>query len=144
MIAYADTSFLAALYLGGPRADDAIGLLRAAGGRLPLTPLGRLELFNALRLAAFRGQIRRAQAGALAAAALADLAAGTLYPSPSPSDWFERAEMLSEAHTAELGTRSLDVLHVASALALGADTLLTFDRRQAALARAAGLRVRPA
>ena len=142
MIAYADTSFLAALYLGGPRADDAIGLLRAAGGRLPLTPLGRLELFNALRLAAFRGQIRRAQAGALAAAALADLAAGTLYP--SPSDWFERAEMLSEAHTAELGTRSLDVLHVASALALGADTLLTFDRRQAALARAAGLRVRPA
>ncbi len=38
-----------------------------------------------------------------------------------------------------LGTRSLDVLHVATALVLGADVFCTLDERQARLATAAGL-----
>jgi len=38
-----------------------------------------------------------------------------------------------------LGTRSLDILHVASALVLGLPTFLTFDQRQCALANAARL-----
>jgi hypothetical protein len=37
--------------------------------------------------------------------------------------------------------RALDALHVASALALAADDSYTFNRDQAQLARAAGLRV---
>ena len=40
-----------------------------------------------------------------------------------------------------LGTHSLDVLHVAPALAPDAATFLTFDLRQSKLARAARLRV---
>jgi predicted nucleic acid-binding protein len=51
------------------------------------------------------------------------------------------AERLSAAHSEKLGTRSLDILHVASALVLGSVSFLTFDRRQAALARVAGLKV---
>ncbi len=39
-----------------------------------------------------------------------------------------------------LGCRSLDVLHVASALKLGFRNFLTFDRRQQQLAKTAGLR----
>ena len=50
------------------------------------------------------------------------------------------AERLSAQHSEKLGTRSLDVLHVAAALTLGLSVMLTFDVRQAALARAAGLR----
>jgi predicted nucleic acid-binding protein len=50
------------------------------------------------------------------------------------------AERLSALHSETLGTRSLDVLHVAAAIVLGLRELLTFDRRQAALARAAGLK----
>lgn len=42
---------------------------------------------------------------------------------------------------ADLGTRTLDVLHVASAVALGAQRFVTYDIRQAALAKAVGLRV---
>jgi hypothetical protein len=54
---------------------------------------------------------------------------------------FSRAESLSRKHSAALGTRSLDVLHVATALELGAVHFVTADVRQAKLAKAAGLRV---
>jgi hypothetical protein len=39
--------------------------------------------------------------------------------------------------------RSLDILHVAIALELGATLFLTFDHAQKRLAQAAGLKVRP-
>jgi predicted nucleic acid-binding protein len=52
---------------------------------------------------------------------------------------FERAQALAGKHTGRLGVRSLDILHVAVALELQAEAFLTFDRRQARLARAEGL-----
>lgn len=52
-----------------------------------------------------------------------------------------RATELSRLHTPVVGTRTLDVLHVASAVELGCRTLITYDERQAALARAVKLRV---
>ena len=52
-----------------------------------------------------------------------------------------RAGEISRAHTATVGCRSLDVLHVATALELGLRTFVTFDRRQQQLARVAGLKV---
>jgi predicted nucleic acid-binding protein len=39
----------------------------------------------------------------------------------------------------QLGTRTLDTLHVASALELGASEFWTFDQRQQKLAKAVGL-----
>jgi predicted nucleic acid-binding protein len=51
------------------------------------------------------------------------------------------AERLSAMHSEKLGTRSLDILHVAAAVVLGKQEFLTFDQRQAALAKAAGLDV---
>jgi predicted nucleic acid-binding protein len=53
----------------------------------------------------------------------------------------DRAALLSTSHTASLGTRALDVLHVASALTLDARRFVSYDERQAALAKAVGLRV---
>lgn len=143
MNAYADTSFLATLYLTDPRLETSASSLAAVGGRTPLTPLGRLELLNTLQLAAFRRLITIAEAAELVASVKADIAAGILYFLPFPDGVFEQAEALSLSHSHRLGLRSLDILHVATTLALGADTLLTYDRRQAALARAAGLRIRP-
>jgi predicted nucleic acid-binding protein len=43
--------------------------------------------------------------------------------------------------TPQLGTRTLDVLYVASAVKLQADMFYTFDRNQEKLARAEGLPV---
>lgn len=51
------------------------------------------------------------------------------------------AAELSRKHTATLGTRTLDVLHVASALTLGRRAFVTYDERLAALARAVKLKV---
>jgi hypothetical protein len=54
-----------------------------------------------------------------------------------------KAQRLSEHYSATLGTRSLDILHVTAARSARARHFLTFDARQAALARRAGLTVSP-
>jgi predicted nucleic acid-binding protein len=53
----------------------------------------------------------------------------------------ERARQLSTAHTDRLGTRAIDLLHVACALLLECEVFLTFDERQAELAKSEGLKV---
>jgi predicted nucleic acid-binding protein len=63
-----------------------------------------------------------------------------------PVEWPEvhsTAERLSAQYTVSGGYRTLDILHVATALQVEADQLLTFDASQSALARAAGLGVAP-
>ena len=52
------------------------------------------------------------------------------------------AENLASAHTETLGVRSFDLLHVGLATALNVTEFLTFDTRQSALAKAAGLKVK--
>jgi len=47
----------------------------------------------------------------------------------------------SRQRTAKGGNRTLDILHVATAVHLGAKQFLTFDARQRELAKYAGLRV---
>jgi predicted nucleic acid-binding protein len=56
---------------------------------------------------------------------------------------FQRAQGLSRAHSRVIGCRSLDILHVASAIEIGAKIFWTFDGRQNELARQAGLKVNP-
>jgi hypothetical protein len=51
-----------------------------------------------------------------------------------------RAAELSRRYTPALGTRSLDVLHVACAVELKLAHLLSFDVRQQQLAASAGLK----
>jgi hypothetical protein len=65
----------------------------------------------------------------------ADLADGRLTLADVP--WrraLDRATELSRLYTPKLGTRTLDVLHVASAVELGCRSLVTYDERQAAIA----------
>src|SRR5262249_7796597 len=60
-------------------------------------------------------------------------------PAYDLGDVHERAERLARRHAAALGPRSLDTLHVAAAQALGISELVTGDRGQSSLAKAAGL-----
>jgi len=62
-------------------------------------------------------------------------------PDYDPVDVYSRAESLSRRYTSILGVRSLDILHVATAVVLDASAFVTHDDRQARLAKAAGLRV---
>lgn len=141
MTAYADTGFLCSLY--APDAHTARAVARMKRQALPLafTWLHQLEFPNALRLRVFRGEIATAQRDASLNLMLADLAGGVLAATSPPLDkTMTEAERLSALHSERLGTRSLDVLHVAATLVLGLAELLTFDARQAALGRAAGLK----
>ena len=109
---------------------------------VPFTWLHQLELRNAMRLRVFRREITADQRGASLNMVLADLAAGVLVAvSPPLAEVVAEAERLSAAHAEQFGTRSLDILHVASALVLGANEFVTYDQRQSALARAAGLKL---
>jgi predicted nucleic acid-binding protein len=62
------------------------------------------------------------------------------------TDWpdvYRLAETISKRHTITGGHRSLDILHVATALLLGAPEFLTFDASQRKLATAEKLKVKP-
>ena len=141
MTAYADTGFLCSLYAPDAHTQRAVVRMARQALPLPVTWLHQLEFRNALRLRVFRREITAAQRDASLNAMLADLAAGVLaHAAPPLSDLTIEAERLSVLHSESLGTRSLDILHVAGALVLGLPEFLACDRRQHALARAAGLK----
>lgn len=140
--AYVDPSALLKLYLHQPE-SSAMNAWRARTRRpLTLTLHGRAEIVNGICLAAFRGAISAEAATDAVASFDEDLAIGRYVIADLL--WraaLQRAAELSRAHTPLLGCRTLDVLHVASALELGKRRFLTFDARQRALARAVGLRL---
>lgn len=109
---------------------------------LPFTPLHRHELRNALRLAVFRQEIDGARRQAAFEDIESDLEDGTLLHIPIPwTTAFREADQLGKEHTEALGVRGVDLLHAGIAKALKMREFLTFDSRQAALARAAGFKV---
>lgn len=144
MSAYADTSFLFSIYLpdaNTPAARSYLGRHRAA---LAFTPLQQYELRNAVRLALFRQHADAGMVGTAWAQIAHHLAVGNLRDTTLAwTDVLHAADQLGETHTATLGTRALDLLHVGAAVTLGLKNFLTFDRRQRALAKAAGLRIGP-
>jgi predicted nucleic acid-binding protein len=137
--AYADTSFLASLYV--PDANSAEAARRMQRLSLPviITPLGELELVNAVQLRLFRKEVRPSEARAATAAFRVDVHNGVFAMRALPEEVLSHARQLAARWTARLGTRSLDIIHVAAAVALRADAFQTFDDRQRKLAKAAGL-----
>jgi predicted nucleic acid-binding protein len=117
--------------------------MRDFRGPLPFTPLHRHELRNAIRLAVFRRQIDEASRSVAFDDMESDLADGILAHVAIPwSDAFRESEKIGALHTEAIGVRGIDLLHAGVALALGAKEFLTFDARQASLAKAAGLKVK--
>jgi predicted nucleic acid-binding protein len=69
-----------------------------------------------------------------------DRAAGLWREAAVPETAFEICIEIAHRHVSRLGARTLDSLHVASAIELGADRFWTFDNRQSELAEAEGLK----
>src|SRR2546421_673614 len=142
--AYPDSSFLVSLACKDGKSADAGAYMLNAAQPLIFTPLHRIEVRNALRNAAARGEITENDCRAGFRQIDDDLSDGLLVHTPvSWTDVFRRADELSEKHAARDGQRTIDLLHVALALECGAKIFLSFDRRQRALAKAAGLKVKP-
>jgi len=138
---YADPSALLKLYVHQPESAAVNAWRRRLRSALAVTLHGRAEIVNGICLAAFRGVIGAEAMRDALASLEEDFAEGRYVQADLL--WrsaLQRAAELSRKHTPAVGCRSLDVLHVASALELGMARFLTFDGRQRVLARAAGLR----
>lgn len=142
-IAYPDTSFLASLYGEDSNSTAAVEEYQRSNLRLVLTPLAEFELMNAFRARVFRKESNASQTEACLRNFEADVSDGLFLRRTVPAGAYERAMALSQRHTPRLGSRAMDILHVAIALDLGAGLFLTFDHAQKRLALAAGIKVRP-
>ena len=144
MVAFADTGFIASLYLKETTSAPARAAIQATPVILPLTPLAMLELRNAFNRCVQRQRITIAQRDALWQDVEADIASGFLMPTAvAPDELHKKARQLSDRHTPTLGTRSLDLLHIATALVLEARQFFSFDDRQRKAAASEGLKVKP-
>ena len=140
MRVYVDTSFLMSLYspdVHSPRAAARMTRLRAS---VLLTPLGEAELTNALELRIFRKEAFEMQIRQAQSKFREHVIAGIFVLEGMPTTVYERSKQIARKRTASLGMRTLDILHVASALLLHADRFWTFDQRQAKLAKLEGMR----
>ncbi len=139
---YADPSALRSLYIHDDRSLRFCSWRRRIGGTLLLTRHGYGEIVNSVALAVFRRDVSRDAAQAAVAALDEDIAEGRLLLVDLPlRRTLDRAADLSRVYTPHLGTRTLDVLHVAAALTLDMKWFVTYDARQAKLARKVGLKV---
>lgn len=139
---YVDPSALRSLYVHDGRSAAFCAWRRRISGPLPITRFGRAEVVNSIELAVHRRILEAAHARGALADFETDLLEGRL--ALVDALWrrtLDLASDLSIRHTARLGTRTLDVLHVATALTLEVSRFVTYDARQAKLARAVGLRV---
>ena len=144
MTAYADTSFLVSLYTPDANSEEAFALFAKGANLFVWTPFGEAEFVNAIELRVFRKEISPAQADRSLADLQRDVDAGAFGASRAvQASSYERALLLSRRFTRQLGTRGMDVIHVAIALEEGAEVFYTFDRLQRRLAERAGLTVRP-
>jgi predicted nucleic acid-binding protein len=131
-------------YVFETNSPEAAAIIRDTGLPIIFSHLHAIEIPNAIRLQRFRGVISKAQEAAAIRIFLADVDAGRLSrPDYNLAQVFIRAEQLSAKHTGNIGTRSLDVLHVATALECGCTELASFDDRQRKIASLAGLKLIP-
>lgn len=140
---YFDASFAVSLYSTDTNSHAALNVLPPSGAILILTNLAELETVNAVALRVFRKAISSAEADASLHAFEEDLHNGVFLRRDVAASSFERARKLSLLTTARMGTRTADLLHVAAALELGANSFFSFDLRQRKVAQDSGLMLNP-
>ncbi len=146
MKSFPDTSFLCALYRLQANSAEAAAYFAAMPGPLEVTTLLLYEFRQAVR---FQTRLHRydsskgysrAEGTKMLADLKTDLTSGEVITIPAPWPQIHlAAERLSELYTDAAGHRSMDILHVATALELGVKKFLTFDGNQKKLAEAEGL-----
>ena len=139
---YVDTSVIVKLYIREKYSRAASVWLKKNNEAVPLTSIHELELINAIHLKQFRAEITPDETHLIMSRFEAHETSGIYYrPQLDWSAIFSHAIDLSKMHSADNGSRSLDILHVASALSMNADRFLTLDDRQTRMAVLAGLKI---
>jgi len=143
---FPDTSFLCSLYRKQIHTPKALDWIDQNPQPLPVSSLLVLEFKQSIRLQNFlfandrtRG-FSKNEGARMFRDIQADLASGVLQM--TAPDWPEVhriAEDLSSKYTLTDGNRLTDILHLATAKNLSAETFLSFDTKQRALAQAEGM-----
>ena len=142
---YADSGFVVSLYLTSEGTSaQARQEVKRVSKPILLSPLSLLEIRNALNFGINRGKISGTQRDAVLTEIDAQIETGFFrLVEASQSSIYAKARELSNKHTPEFATRSLDLMHLAAALLSEARTFLTFDKRQIKAAIAEGLIIKP-
>jgi len=136
-----DTSFLFSLYVPDANSSAAAAIMKRIKPPLLATDFAEFEFINALNWRIFRKELSSSEVQAVQLSFSKDVQDGLIRILPISAATFGHARRIAGTRTRLLGTRALDVLHVASALALRASSFCTFDKNQAKLATALGLRI---
>lgn len=141
MSTYFDTSFLFSVYIEDTHSSRTFAQLAHLKRPFKIGSLLYFELRHSLHFAV----ARKGMPPEIGLGAISDLdneiANGDVLL--IPCDWelvHQTANRIDAQYTLQKGYRALDILHVATALALGAKEFLTFDQTQSQLAKAEGLR----
>ena len=139
MVIYLDTSALIKLYIIENGSVPINKIITENAAPLPVWDLHIIEFHNALKLKVFRGELTEEEAGYLS----------TLFKERKKAGIYYTPELDREEHTnlclkytdfsPRFGCRSLDIMHVAAAAIFKVDQFITFDSRQANLAKEVGL-----
>ena len=139
---YVDTSVLVKLYIKEDLSREASNRIKKNNEAVPLTRFHELEFTNAIQLKQFRSEITEDETLRIMTKFKEHENKGIFYrPRLDWSKIFNYAVDLSKKHTAMIGARSLDILHLASALSIKSEKFLTVDVRQTEAAKLAGLEI---
>jgi predicted nucleic acid-binding protein len=137
---YIDTSVIVKLYAREEHSYNISKWIIKNDKAILLTMFHELEITNAIQLKGFRSDIDADQAAWILSTFENHKKKGVYYhPAINWAETWTTAIDLSRKHTYQLGSRSLDIMHVASAITLKSQHFFTLDERQARLAYAAGL-----
>lgn len=139
---YYDTRILLKLYTRESASERIRDWVRSRGRPILVTDLHRSEAISALRLKQFRGECSERQAAGTISHLEEDIRSRVLRQVDVdwPAAWLT-CRTLAQTLAGQFGVRTLDTLHVACALSLHSTEFITSDRRQSALAAAAGFSV---
>lgn len=144
MNAYIDTALFVKAFVLEVDSRVTVQLLEEIGEPFAYSHLHELEIPNAIRLKRFRDEISKTQETAAIRAFHSDVDAGRFMRiSYDLAAVFIRAEQPSAKCSAQIGSCSLDLCHVAAALEAGCDTFVTYDARQRKAAAQCGLNELP-
>jgi len=143
MSLYLDSSVVVKLYVPEANSAEVIRLVESRRQPLVVTRHLRLEVQTAIRRRVFDRTLAADKARQAIQHFNRDAALSHVFNDPNVDmhDVYGTALGLSRDWAEALGVRTLDILHVATALELGVKEFVTADQRQAKLAEKCGLAV---
>jgi len=137
---YIDSSVLVKLYYPEPESKQLAEWIQKQKQPILFTQFHELEMTNAFALKVYRNEISEESFKALQKIIKNDKTSGILkVVNPEWSEVLHEVIKISIRYSSDIGTRSLDIIHVASANILNCDTFLSNDKRQMSAALAIGL-----